>query len=231
MFGRSKAVTFDPYRRRRARGRLPRWLVLLLIGVAIGAAGVVVVQVRYLPPRLSAEASAELRSAFDRADSERLRLSSELGAATRQLAAALADDKGLAADLAASRADAKRLQDDLASVVDSLPPDPRAGTVAVRAARFMAQGGIFSYDVVLTRERVGAGALSGLMQLVVAGVSAGRTETSVTSKPVALSIGRQQVVRGSLALPAGFSPRQTTIQVFDRPAGQVLGMRVLLVAH
>jgi hypothetical protein len=37
------------------------------------------------------------------------------------------------------------------------------------------------------------------------------------------------VVRGSLALPDGFRPRQTTVQVLDRPGGKLLGMRVILV--
>jgi hypothetical protein len=36
-------------------------------------------------------------------------------------------------------------------------------------------------------------------------------------------------VRGSQALPDGFKPRETTIQVLDRVAGKPLGMRVMLV--
>jgi hypothetical protein len=229
MFGRSKAVTFEPYGRRRSRRRLPRWLVLLLSGVAIGAAGVVFVQERYLPPRLSADASAELHGAFDRADAERLRLKGELGDTAKRLEGALAENKGLADELAASRATAARLHDDVASVVASLPPDPRGGGVEVRAARFTAQGGMLAYDVVLTRERASDHPMAGLMQLVVGGESAQRAETSVTLKPIAVSIGSHEIVRGSLPLPEGFTPRQTTIQVLDRPAGKVLGMRVLLV--
>ncbi|HJV70446.1 MAG TPA: hypothetical protein VJ693_14915, partial [Ideonella sp.] len=73
MFGRSKPVVFDPYGRRRSRWRMPRWLVLLLVGIVIGGGGVLFVQQRYLPPRLSAEASAALRSSFEQADAERLR--------------------------------------------------------------------------------------------------------------------------------------------------------------
>jgi hypothetical protein len=37
------------------------------------------------------------------------------------------------------------------------------------------------------------------------------------------------VVRGSLALPEGFRPRQVSIQLLDREGGKLLGMRVLLV--
>jgi hypothetical protein len=44
--------------------------------------------------------------------------------------------------------------------------------------------------------------------------------------PVALSLGRHGSVRGSQPLPAGFQPQQATVQVLDRPQGQVLGLRV-----
>jgi hypothetical protein len=229
MFGQSKPVVFERYGRRRSRWRLPRWLVLLVVGTAIGAAAVVVVQERYLPPRLSATASAELRSAFDSADAERRRLKAELGAATKRLEATLADNAGVAGDLAASRATAERLGGDVASVVASLPPDPRGGVVEVRAGRFAAQGGALAYDVVLTRERAAGKPMAGVLQLVVAGESARGAETTVALKPLLLSIGSYEVVRGSQALPDGFRPRQTTVQVLDRNGGKSLGMRVLLV--
>ena len=62
MFGQFKPIAFEPYGRRRSRRLVPRWLVLLTLGAAIGAGGVVLVQERYLPPRLSADASAELQT-------------------------------------------------------------------------------------------------------------------------------------------------------------------------
>ena len=66
MLGRSRPVEFNPYGRRRSRRRFPRWLLLLLVGVAVGAGGVVLVQERYLPPRLSAEASTRLAGSLSR---------------------------------------------------------------------------------------------------------------------------------------------------------------------
>ena len=61
MFGRSRPVVFNPYGRRRSRWRLPRWLVLLLLGAALGVAGVLLAQERYLPPRLSAAQSVQFK--------------------------------------------------------------------------------------------------------------------------------------------------------------------------
>lgn len=229
MFASSKPVPFNPYGRRRARWRLPRWAVLLLTGTAIGAGAVVYVQERHLPPRLSASESTQLNSAFSQADAERAQLKIRLDDTDRRLAAALAGKKALADELADTRAKAERLRDDLALAVNALPADPRGGSVEVRAGRFTTQGGAMLYELVLTRERASAKALPGVLQLVVAGQSARGVETSVALKPVALSLGSVDVVRGSLPLPEGFKPRQTTVQVLDKPAGRSLGMRVLAV--
>ena len=231
MFGSSsRPIVFNPYGRRRARWRPPRWLVLLVVGIALGAAGVVVVQERYLPPRLSADASAALRADYERADVERVQLKQELGETSRRMQGALADGKGVTDDLAASRASVKRLQDELAAVVAALPPDPRGGSVEVRAGRFTTQGGQLGYDIVLTRARAAAGKpLAAVLQIVVAGASARGPEASVAAKPVPVAIGSHEIVRGSVPLPEGFRPRDATIQVLDRPGGKALGMRVMLV--
>src|SRR5882762_4589042 len=229
MLGRNKPVAFEPYGRRRSRWRLPRWLVLLLCGIVIGAGGVIIVQERYLPPRLSADASAQLRSAYAQADAALLRAKTELGETRKKLDAALADKKSLADELVANRATSERLQGDLTAVVASLPPDPRGGGVEVRAGRFSAKGGVLSYDIVLTRERASGKPMASVLQLVVAGDSARGVETAVSLKPVPVSISTHEVVRGSLPMPDGFKPRQATIQVLDRVAGKSLGMRVMLI--
>ena len=229
MFGQSKPVVFERYGRRRSRWLPPRWLVLLLVGIAAGAAGVLFVQERYLPPRLSASAGNDLQKAFALADADRVRLRGELGETSKRLESALADKKGTDEALVASRATIDRLRADVASAVDSLPPDPRGGTVEVRAAQVTTKGGLLAYDVVLTRSRDTAKPLAGVMQFSVAGESARGGEATAALKPVELSIGSHQVVRGSLPLPEGFRPRQTTIQVLDRVGGKALGMRVMQV--
>ena len=228
MLGSSKPVPFDPYRSRRSRRRVPRWLILLLSGTAIGAGGVVLVQERYLPPRLSATETTSLRSAYEDADAARLRLKGELADTTKRLQTALADQKTQADQLGASQATVERLRLDLASTVDSLPPDPRGGTVEVRAARFVTKGGKLAYDLVLTRERATATPLPAVVQLLVEGDSARSGETLVKSPSFAVAIGSHEIVRGSLPLPDGFRARQTTIQVQDR-SGRPMGMRVLPV--
>ena len=229
MFGKNKPVVFERYGKRRSSWRPPGWVVLLLLGAACGAGGLFYVQERHLPPRLSADASTQLRGDFERAEAERVRLQAQLGSTTQQLDAALAEKKRQDAELSAPRAATRRLQDELNAVVAALPPDPRGGTVEVRAGRFMANRGALAYDLVLTRESNPAQALAGTLQLSVLGNSARGSDATIELKPESVSIGTQQVLRGSLALPDGFKPRQVTVQVLDKPGGKALGMRVMLV--
>ena len=90
MFGRSKTVYFNRYGSRRSRVRIPPWLVLLLLGLAAGVAGVLFVQERYLPPRLSADETTKLRNAYEEAAAARTQLKTDLanGQSLSQVAAA-----------------------------------------------------------------------------------------------------------------------------------------------
>jgi hypothetical protein len=229
MWGRSKAVVLSP-RGKRRKGP-PRWLVLLLAGTAAGVAGVLLVQEKLLPPRLSAAASVQLKSALEQAQQQRQRLEQQLGETQQKLQAALADQRKLATELDDSRRAGEQLRKGLASLVASLPPDPRGGAVQVRAARFKAERGQLLYDVVLSRAHAAnATHRNAVMQLVVAGTSAKRgAETTVKLQPVALSMGAFEALSGGLPLPEGFDPRQATVHVLDRPDGKLLGMRVMLV--
>lgn len=228
MFGSSRPVVIDRYRSRRSRPGLPGWLWLLLFGIVVGAAAVLFVQQRYLPPRLSGAESAALRQSFEQADSERQQLRGEVAEITRQLAAAQADNKNLKAALQTAQASADELRAAALILVDQLPPDPRGGTVGVRAANFEAAAGVLNYDVVLTREATKGQPLNATVRFVVAGSGANGSQRNVELQPLAVSIGRFASLRGSVPLPDSFKPRQTTINVVDAN-GQLLGKRVLYV--
>jgi hypothetical protein len=227
MFGRDRAVVLNP--RGRARGGPPRWLVLLLCGGAAGVAGVIAVQEKLLPPRLSAAASTELKSTLQQAQADRQRLEQQLAEVSKKLDATLAEKKTLAGQLEESRRAVEAARKGLSSLVAALPPDPRGGQVQVRAARFKAERGQLMYDVVVSRDHASASARNAVMQLVVAGAPKRGPETSVRLQPVSFSVGAFETLSGGLPLPEGFDPRQATVNVLDQPNGRLLGMRVIAV--
>ncbi|MDQ6679743.1 MAG: hypothetical protein M3Y67_02105, partial [Pseudomonadota bacterium] len=167
---------------------MPRWLLLILLGAVLGAGGVLFVQQRYLPPRLTADESAKLRQSFEQANAERQRLQNELTGTSKRLEAALADTKRLAAQAGSEAGAVQRLREDVASLVAALPPDPRNGPISVRAARFEVQGDALAYDVVLSRERTRGNPFGGVLQFVVAGSSSKGGPDTVALKPVPISV-------------------------------------------
>lgn len=224
-----KPVAYEPYGRRRSRGRVPRWLIWLAAGIALGAGGVLLVQERVLPPRLTQQESIELSDRYTRTESERARLASALQDTTRLLDAARTDKKVLTDELDATRNASSTLRADVAALVDALPADPRGGAIEVRAASFSVDRGALAYDVVLTRDyKPGDKPVAGVMQFAVSGVS-GRAASSVTLDPVKVSVGLYQSLRGRLPLPEGFNPRQATLRVLDADESKLLGMRILNV--
>lgn len=229
MFRSSRPTFFGDRGRRRGP---PAWLLWLLGGVVAGAAGVIVVQQRYLPPRLSPQESAALRGDFEQADLERRQLRAALQQAQAQLQAARGRQVDLDGALTRSQSETERLRADLEAVVQSLPPDPRGGSVEVRAGQFTVRDGALDYQLVLLRDAGGGRErkpLTGTLQLTVSGESARGAPASVALQPIGVSLRGHEVLRGSLPLPDGFKPRQTTVQVLDRAAGRPLGMRVILV--
>lgn len=229
MLGTFKPVAFDPYGRR-TRRRVPRWLVLLATGAAVGAAAVLFVQEKYLPPRLSHGESTKLKADYAQADAERKRLGAELATTSQQLQAALAESKTLADALAGSRKATESLKQDVNSLVAALPPDPRGGTVEVRAGRFNVEGNSLAYDVVVSRPRAGAKPLTGVMQLAVTGDSAaGKPDTTINLPAVPMSVLAHETLRGTARLPDGFKPKTATVSLLDREGGALLGRRVMYV--
>jgi len=229
MFGRSKSVAFDAYGSRRKRRLLPGWVWVLLIGVLMGVAGVLYVQENHLPERLSAQASERLQTMYTEADAQRRQLTEDLTRAREEAAQARADERRLVEQLQASHETRAQLREEIDSIVGALPPDPRGGEVEVRAARFVNRDAVLHYDIVLTNDRPADRPQQGVVQFMVAGVTPRGVETTIPLDPIRVRVGGYTNVRGSVALPEDFNPRQTTILVLDRPDGRRLGMRVMLV--
>jgi len=82
---------------------------------------------------------------------------------------------------------------------------------------------------VLTRELAVGKPLPGSLQLLLADDSERGATSLVTPQAIPVALGGQEVLRGSVPQPAGFRPRQATVQVLDRAGGKALATRVLLI--
>jgi hypothetical protein len=227
--GAFKPVEFRPSGYARSRFHLPRWLVLLVTGIALGVGGVLLVQEKYLPPRLSIADSDTLRKRSAESESERQRMATQLDTNTRELKSALAEKERLASELGSGRQANERLRSQLTSLVSGLPPDPRGGVVEVRSAELSNRSGTLAYDVMITRARTSQPPLTGVLQFVVSGRNARGLDTTVPLPALPMSLDVFEHLRGQVPLPEGFVVDQASIRLLDRPDGKILGMRVMKV--
>jgi len=210
------------------------------VGIAIGVGGVIYVQERYLPPRLSTEQSVRLQGLLERAEAERKRLEGVVAEQakrfegmvadqSKRLETATASERKLAEELAVARRAAEGLRADVKALVEALPPDPRGGTVAIRSANFAVQDGKLAYQVILTRDAAGGKPFKGRMEIAVTGSRGGVSDSSATLEPVQTSFATYEALDGALPLPEGFVPKQATVRVYEGTGDKQLGMRVLYV--
>lgn len=154
MFGKSQRAVFKPsvYQPGQRTRRMPRWLVLLLVGIGLGAGGVLFLQTNYGPQRLTVEQSEQLHSELSAANLERQRLQSQLEETTQQRDANKTGHEKLTSDLAEARSKIDALNKELVLFQDAMPPDPRGGNLGIRSATFKRAPGLLDFQVLVMRE-------------------------------------------------------------------------------
>jgi len=231
MFRPHKRPTFKPSvyetSSRRSR-RMPRWLVLLLFGIIVGAGGLWLLQTSYGPQRLTVLESRQLSDEVNRLMQDSLRLQNELDKLEHDLAQERSNQASMATELARAQAALEPLEADIALFTAAMPPDPRGGPIGVHAASFTRRGNQLTYHVLIMQDNANRQAFTGKLTMAAEGRHAnGRVET-LTLDAQAVSLGRYQHITGEAALPAGFVATRVTVRVLDSEERQ-RAMRILNV--
>lgn len=230
MFGRSQRAVFKPsvYQPGKRTRRMPRWLVLLLVGIGLGAGGVLFLQANYGPQRLTAEQSEQLQSELNAANLDRQRLRRQLEEASTQRDANQATREQATAELAQARARIQEMNQEFLIFQDAIPPDPRGTDIGVRSGSFVRDPGKLDYKVLLMRETTDGPAFKGTLHLGVQGVYRNGRSGTIELDPIDVTLGRYQVAQGTAEIPEGFTPRSVRIQVLD-PSERQQAMRIYYV--
>lgn len=217
MFGRSQRAVFKPsvYQPGQRTRRLPRWLVLLLVGIALGAGGVLFLQTNYGPQRLTVEQSESLHTDLSASNLERQRLQTQLEEATQQRDANKAGHEKLTTELADARARIDTLNKELVLFQDAMPPDPRGGNLGIRSASFKRGTGQLGYQVLIMREEPSGAPFQGTLTFAIEGNYPNGRAATITPEGPALNVDRYDYALGELTLPDGFNPRVVVLRVMD----------------
>ncbi|MGY6272107.1 DUF6776 family protein [Achromobacter denitrificans] len=217
MFGRSQRAVFKPsvYQPGQRTRRMPRWLVLLLVGIALGAGGVLFLQTNYGPQRLTVEQSEQLHSELSASNLERQRLQSQLEEATQQRDANKAGHEKLTSDLAEARSKIETLDKELVLFQDAMPADPRGGNLGIRSATFKRAPGLLDFQVLVMREDRQGAPFKGTLTFSIEGSYPNGRSATVTPEGPTLDVDRYDYAIGQLKLPDGFTPKVVVLRVLD----------------
>ena len=218
---------------RRSRG-IPRWLLLLITGVVLGAGGVLFLQRSYGPQRLTVEQSEQLRTDLNTANLENQRLTAESAKVQEQIKQARQDQQAQATRAEQLRKQAADMEAGVASLIQAIPADPRGTSPGIRGADMTTQDGGVDYRILLIQDladgQTEAPTLHGTIKLIAQGVYPNGNAAYVDLTEQPLEMGRYIVIDGRAEFPnKAFRPRQVTIQITADGADKVIATRTFRV--
>jgi cell division protein FtsL len=220
---------------RRSRG-IPRWLLLLITGIVLGAGGVLFLQRSYGPQRLTIEQSEQLRTDLNTSNMENQRLTADAKKLREALGQSQKTEKTASQGMKQARLHAADMQASVASLIEAIPADPRKGTPGIRAGDMVLSKDGLHYQVLLIQDipqgQTEAPKLRGTVKLVAMGTypNGNRGSQDVISQP--LDMGRYTVIKGDWTdLPKGFRPFQVAIQITADGSDKVTSTRTFRVSR
>ena len=230
MFGSSKRSAFRPtaYGQTRRRG-IPRWLVLLITGIVLGAGGLLFLQKSYGPTRLTVEQSEQLHYDLNSANMDKQRLQAQLNQHAKDLKDASSRIQSQESELQRRQSEIDRLSTDLALFTETAPEDPRGTSPGIRAVSLRYEDGQLDYHILVMQDADKAQPFSGQVSLTAAGRYSNGRNGNVDLEPFPVSLERYTHLQGTVEVPEGFTPREVTIQIRADGSERVSAMRVIRV--
>ncbi len=255
MLNSRKQVVFTPsvYESslRRSR-RMPRGLVTLITGILIGAGSYWFLQTNYGPQRLSIEESAKLSATVSELTQNKQSLELQLDEAQQQIETLRSEAKAMAlvAQTTASTPEvsskeaeatdpstfnpitpipeqAQALQaEDIATLRQTLPPDPANTPVGLRVGNFVGSIGEISYELVLTKRDEDGPNLPARVEMVTEGRYRNGKIGYAHLDPINITADEYVKLNGSVKLTQPtLTPRLVEVRVVNTQNRSVLASR------
>ncbi|WP_322996641.1 hypothetical protein [Castellaniella sp.] len=217
---------------RRSRG-IPRWLLLLITGIVLGAGGVLFLQRSYGPQRLTVEQSEQLRMDLNTTNLENQRLNNEAKTIRQDISQIKESQAAQDVRMQQLRKQTADMEAGVANLIAAIPPDPRGTTPGIRYADLTVQNGQLDYQILLIQDlaegQTETPNLRGEIKLVGVGTYPNGNTGYVDLIAQPLEMGRYIVVSGQADLPKAYRLRQVTIQVVGEGSDTVIATRTLRV--
>lgn len=233
----SKQPSFRPssYGYKRRRKGIPRWLILLITGIIIGAGGVVFLQRSYGPKKLTVEQSEQLRMDLSSSTLENQRLIAENKKHLEQVENSKQELAAMHDKVAQLEKSNDEIKSGISSLIQAIPPDPRGSNPGIRSADMILQNDGLHYKVLLIQDIADDGTsienLNGTVKLIGIGTYSNGNTGYVDIASDKLDMGLYTVINGVSELPKGFRIRQVTIQIMADGSDKIISTRTIRVTN
>ena len=237
IFGRSRRQVFkpSPYETGRRGRSLPRWFILLVVGILIGAGGTLILQASYGPKRLTVMESEKLTNDLTALSLERQQLQTDLSELQRQLESGKREAESTITNL---REEIRQLNDRLQPLRDDVALFTRALTAGVTFDPIGITGASFtqapgsnelSYHVLLVQEDDQQAAYEGRIEVTFEGRYPNGRAGSVVALVEPFTLKHYEHLKGNIEMPNALQATRATLRVYQAQGQRALSFRTYQV--
>ena len=233
LFGRSRRQVFNPspYDTRRRRRKLPRWFVLLVVGILIGSGGTLILQASYGPKRLTVLESQRLTDDLAAVTLDRQQLQADLTELQRQLDAGQSTAQQTIAqlrdDITALNERMQPLRDEVDLFTKALSAGVKFDPVGITGASFEQANGSekLQYQVVLVQEDDQQPVYDGRIEVTFEGRYPNGRAGAVKALVLPFSLKHYEHLTGSIDMPNSLQASRATLRVYQADGNRALSSR------
>ncbi len=234
---RNTRIAFKPspyHSHRNSRG-LPRWLILLVLGILLGSGGVILLQTSYGPKRLTILESEKLTSDYTALLVKDQTQQNTIISLTSQLKSSQeASEQLLQAaqnEILTLKQQLEPTQQSLKIFKSALAANMRLEPVGIASERFKQskQQSSINYELLLLQATDTKSTFNGSADITFEGTYPNGRAGAIKSPMLPLQIESYQLVQGSLEFPPGFTASKGTVRVYKPDSNRALGWRTFNV--
>jgi hypothetical protein len=226
-----KAFKPSPYHTHRNSRGLPRWLILLVLGILIGSGGVILLQTSYGPKRLTVLESEKLTSDFTTLTLKEQTQQNTITTLTGQLKSSQTASEALIAEAQNEILKLKKqiepAEQTLTAFKQALAANLKFEPVAISADTFTQskQQASINFQLLFVQDPKDKTDFEGSADITFEGRYPNGRAGAIKTPLLPLLVNSHQLVQGGLEFPAGFIATKGTVRVYKRDSTRALGWR------
>lgn len=237
MFGGSRRQVFkpSPYDTRRKSRGLPRWFILLVLGILIGGGGVLILQASYGPKRLSMLESQQLTDQLASVTLERQQLQSDVITLENRLKTtqnqAEQSASEMRAELSALQSRVEPMREEIDMFLNAITSDVTFDPVGISGASFeqAPDSDSLAYRILIVQEDNQQPTYDGRIEVTFEGRYPNGKSGAIKALVEPFSVGHYQQLQGELTFPDRFKASRATLRIYEAEGSRALSYRTFKI--